>query len=82
MSVRYFFSSILISKMSRKKNLRIITKNYADDSEKGLLKKSISKPYGRATVMPTAWELTKEVILRELSLLSIQPYIRRNINAC
>ena len=38
-------------------NLRIITKNHAADPEKGFLKKSISKPYGRATAMPTAWEL-------------------------
>ena len=27
------------------------------DPEKGLLTKSISKPYGRATAMPPAWEL-------------------------
>ena len=27
------------------------------DPEKGFLKKSISKPYGSATAMPTAWEL-------------------------
>ena len=38
-------------------NFSIIKKNYAADPEKGFLKKSISKPYGRATVMPTAWEL-------------------------
>ena len=39
-------------------NLRIITKNLAADPEIGFLTKSISKPYGRATVMPTAWELS------------------------
>ena len=38
-------------------NLRIVTKNHAADSEIGFLKKSISKPYGRATPMPPAWEL-------------------------
>ena len=38
-------------------NLRIITKNHAADPEIGFLAKSISKPYGRATAMPTAWEL-------------------------
>ena len=38
-------------------NLRIITKNHAADPEKGFLKKSSSKPNGRATAMPTAWEL-------------------------
>ena len=39
-------------------NLRIITKNYAADPEIEFLKKSISKPYGRVTAMPPAWELT------------------------
>ena len=48
----------MISKMDVKMNLRIITKNHAADPEKGLLTKSISKSYGRATAMPTAWELT------------------------
>ena len=41
-------------------NLRIIAKNHVADPEilVGLLTKSISKPYGRATAMPTAWELS------------------------
>ena len=43
--------------MAIKMNLRIITKNHAADSEIGFLTKSISKPYGRATAMPTVWEL-------------------------
>ena len=38
-------------------DLRIIPKNHTADPEIGFLTKSISKPYGRATVMPTAWEL-------------------------
>ena len=38
-------------------NLRIITKNHAADPEKRFLTKSISKPNGCATAMPTAWEL-------------------------
>ena len=38
-------------------NLRIITKNHAADSEIGFLTKSILKPYGRATALPTAWEI-------------------------
>ena len=38
-------------------NFRIITKNSAADPEKGFLTKSISKPYGRETAMPTSWEL-------------------------
>ena len=38
-------------------NSRIITKNHAADSEAKFLTKSISKPYGRATAMPTASEL-------------------------
>ena len=42
-------------------NLKIIPKNHAADQEKKLFtmiatKKSISKPYGRATAKPTAWE--------------------------
>ena len=43
--------------MGIKKKLRIITKNPADDPEIGCVTKSISKPYGRATAMPSAWEL-------------------------
>ena len=38
-------------------NLRKITKNHEADREIGFLTKSISKPYGRATAMPLAWEL-------------------------
>ena len=45
-----------MSKMGVKMNFRIIMKNHAADPEKGFLKKSISKTYGRATVMPPAWE--------------------------
>ena len=45
--------------MGEKMNLRIITKNHAADPEIGFLTKSISKPYGRATAMPPAWELKK-----------------------
>ena len=43
-----------ISKMAVKRNLRIITKNHAADPEIGLITKSISKPNGFATAMPTA----------------------------
>ena len=39
--------------------LRIITKNHGADPEKGFLTKSISKPNGCSTAMPTAWELNK-----------------------
>ena len=39
-------------------NLRTITKNHEADPEIGFLTKSISKPNGRATAMPTAWELS------------------------
>ena len=38
-------------------NFRIITTNRGDDPEKGFLKKSFLKLYGRAAVKPTAWEL-------------------------
>ena len=53
-----FFTWTLIQKMAAKMNLRRITKNHAADPEKGFLAESISKPNGRATAMPTAWELT------------------------
>ena len=43
--------------MGVKMNSRIITKNHAADPEIGFLAKSILKPYGHATAMPTAWEL-------------------------
>ena len=38
-------------------NSRILTKSHAADPEIDILKKSILKPYGRVTAMPTAWEL-------------------------
>ena len=38
--------------------LRIITKIHAADPEIGFLTKLISKLFGRATAMPTAWELS------------------------
>ena len=37
--------------MGIKMNLRILTKNHEADPEIGFLRKSISKPYGRATAM-------------------------------
>ena len=43
--------------MNVKMKLRIITKNHAADPEIEFVRKSISKPYGRATAIPTAWEL-------------------------
>ena len=52
----------MISKIGVKVNLRIITKNHAADSEIGFLKKSITKPYGRATAMPPAWESNNATI--------------------
>ena len=41
-------------------NLKIITKNLVADPDIGFLTKLILKPYGRATAMPTAWELRSE----------------------
>ena len=40
-----------------KMNLRIIMINHAAYPEIRFLTKSISKPYGRASTMPPAWEL-------------------------
>ena len=51
------------SKIAVKMNSWIITKNHATDPEIRFLKKSISKPFGRATAMPTAWELTQKFLL-------------------
>ena len=51
--------------MGAKVNLRIITTNHAADPEIGFLTKSISKPYGRATAMPPAWELSANRFLAE-----------------
>ena len=48
--------------MSVKINLRIITKNHEADPEIGFLAKSITKPYGRATVIPPALELMPEAV--------------------
>ena len=56
--------------MGVKMNLRIITKNHAPDPEIGILTKSISKAYGRATAKPTAWEL-KEIEKRWIFRLFI-----------
>ena len=53
--------------MAVKMNLRIITKNYAADSEIGFLAKSFSKSNGFATAMPTPWELREN---HKLAILS------------
>ena len=45
--------------MAVKMNIRIITKNHAADPEIRFLTKSISKPNGYTTAMPTACELKK-----------------------
>ena len=47
----------MILKVGVKMILRMITKNHTPDPEIGFLTKSILKLYGRATAMPTAWEL-------------------------
>ena len=44
---REFFSRIMIQKMIVKMNLRIITRTYAADPEKGFLAKLIFNRYGR-----------------------------------
>ena len=46
--------------MAVKKQLRIITKNHVADPGIRFLTKSILKPNGYATAMPTAWELIFE----------------------
>ena len=54
---RNFLRELWFQKMAVKINLRIILINHAADPEIGFLAKSISKPNGCATAMPTAWEL-------------------------
>ena len=41
-------------------NLRVITKNHAAAPEIRFLTTSISQPFGRATAMPTAWEVNNQ----------------------
>ena len=55
--------------MGVKMNLGIITKNHAADLEIGFLTKSISKPYGRSTAMPPAWELSYLIFWRNFIFL-------------
>ena len=55
----------MVSEIGVKSNLRIITKNHEADPEIGFLTKSTSKPYGRATAMPTAGELTKPTLFAD-----------------
>ena len=47
--------------MGVKMNLKRITKNHPADPEIEFFTKSISKPYGRVTAMPTAWELNENI---------------------
>ena len=52
-------------------NFRITTKNHEIGPEIGFLTKSISKPYGRATALPPAWELSDyiEILLLFLDMI-------------
>ena len=54
--------------MRVKTNLRIIRKNNAADPEKEFLTKLISKPYGRATAVPSAWELKFKIPFLDRSI--------------
>ena len=67
------FTWTLISKM----DLSIITKNHAADPEIGFLSKSISKPNGCATAMPTAWEVFYTNAVAEDSTIGYFPNIHR-----
>ena len=58
------FSNFLISKMDLKMNLRIITKNHADDSKIGSLLKIDFKAEWTHESMPTAWELKFNKIVK------------------
>ena len=52
-------------------NFKITANNHEADPEKGFLTKSISKPYGRATVMPPAWESI--ILFRTFYMLILFP---------
>ena len=54
--------------MGLKMNSRIIKEYHEVDPVNGFLTKSISKPYGRATAMPPAWELIPLIIARHTRL--------------
>ena len=69
--VKEFFAWILILKMDIKMNFKITANNHEADPEKGFLTKSISKPYGRATVMPPAWESI--ILFRTFYMLILFP---------
>ena len=58
-----FKSKILISKMSVKMNLGILTKNHAAEPEIGFLTESIAKLFGRATAMRHAASVGVNVVL-------------------
>ena len=66
--------------MAVKMNLRIITKNHAADPEITLLTKSISKPNGCTTAMPTVWELIITCSLVSRLFENIIQILLKNIN--
>ena len=63
-------------------NLSLVTKNHACDPKIEFVTKSISKPYGRATAMPPAWELILKIltayICKVIKILSIYKRIKRH----
>ena len=62
LGVKEFFSWLFISKMGVKMNFRIITKYRWADPERRFLTKSILKPYGYATAMAPAWEISQAAL--------------------
>ena len=63
--------------MAVKMYSRIIMKNHAADPEIRFLPKSISKPNGCATAMPTAWELFYTNAVADDSTIGYFPNIHR-----
>ena len=61
-------------------NFGLITKNHAADPEIRLLTKSISKPYRRATAMPTAWEIMIPNWVVSRLFANIFHYIKHHLN--
>ena len=72
-------------KNGRKINLMKITKNHAADPEIGFFKKSISKPNGCATAIPTVWELVnlrRLKIFKKSSITTSIKYFSKFIKYC
>ena len=63
-------------------NFRIITKNHIADPEIKIPAKLISKPYGGATAMPRAWELSISLFLNVVLNIQNKSSFDSTIDKC